>query len=127
MAHEGLLHKLQFPEDKRQGPGSYYILYNTLPLGWTVQIVLAMERLMYLLTEWSEVFCPSFARSVVGIFGIELEPITFCKAIEHGVDHIVHLNEEATINARMVYQPLPERIVDLLISRNIQIHIIIDL
>jgi hypothetical protein len=70
MAHEGLLHKLQFPEDKRQGPCSYYIFYNALPLGWTVQVVLMMERLMYLLTEWYEIICPSFARSVVGIFGI---------------------------------------------------------
>jgi hypothetical protein len=55
-----------------------------------------------LITKRNEVFCPSYASSEIGIVGIEFKPIPVCQAVEHGIDHVVQLNEEATINASMV-------------------------
>jgi hypothetical protein len=82
-----------------------------------MQVVLVMKRLVDFLAERLEIFRPPLACSEVRVFGIELESIPLCQAIEHGIDHIVQFYAEATVNAGMVDESLAERTVDLLIRR----------
>ena len=79
-----------------------------------MQVVLVMKRLVDLFAEWCEIFRPSSTRSEVGIFGIELEPIPFCKAIEHRTNHVVQFHGETAVNAHMIDEPSGERVVELL-------------
>lgn len=77
-----------------------------------------MKRLVNLLTKRHEVFRPPFARPIVGIFGVELKPIPVRKAIQHGIDHVVQLNEETTVNACMIDKSPMKGFVHLFIVTN---------
>jgi hypothetical protein len=70
-----------------------------------------MEWLMDFLTERLEVFCPSLACPEVGIFRIKLEPIPFSQTIKHGVNHVVQLNKEPAVNAKMKDKSLVKGLV----------------
>lgn len=102
MSYEGFQQKLQFPEDEGWGFDPNGIPQYASPCGWTVKVVLVMERLMGFFTELYKILSPSLPCPEVGIFGIKLEPIPVCQAVEHGIDHVVQLNEEPTVNANMV-------------------------
>ena len=82
-----------------------------------MQVVLVMKRLVDFLAERLEIFRPALTSSEVRVIGIELESITLCQAIEHGIDHIVQFYAETTVNARMVDKSPVEGTIDLLIGR----------
>ena len=84
-----------------------------------MKVVLVMERLMNLFTEWYKILSPSFPSPEVGIFGIKLEPIPVCQTMKHGIDHVVQLNEEPTVNASMIDEPFPERLIHSTIVTNL--------
>ena len=76
-----------------------------------------MKRLVDFLAERLEIFRPALTSSEVRVIGIELESITLCQAIEHGIDHIVQFYAETTVDTCMIDEPLAERTIDLLIRR----------
>jgi hypothetical protein len=78
-----------------------------------MEVVLSVKRLVHFLTKRKEIFSPPNARSEVGIVGIELKPDTTGQAVEHRIHHVVDFDEQAAVNADMIYKNPSERLIYL--------------
>ena len=72
--------------------------------------------LMDFLAERQKVFIPTHASAEIGILGIELKLDVMSQAIEHGIHHIIHFDEEAAVYPDAVDHAAGEGFVDLLIG-----------
>ncbi len=86
-----------------------------------MEVVLPVKRLMYFLAKRQEILCPSSTRTEVGILGIELEPEMVNQAVEHRIHHVVHLDEQATVNADMVHHSPTEGFINPPIGHYVQL------
>ena len=86
-----------------------------------MEVVRPVERLVDFLTEGHEILCPSPTRPKVGILGIELEPKMVNQAVEHRIDHVIHLYKETAVNADMIHHPPTEGFVNPPVGHYIQL------
>jgi hypothetical protein len=68
---------------------------------------------MHFLTKWHEILSPPYACAEVGIIGIELKPNVMSQTIEHGIDHVVHLDKETAVDANTAYHPSTKGFINL--------------
>ena len=76
---------------------------------------------MHFLTKREKILCPPHACTKVGILRIELEPDVMSQTIEHSINHIVHLDKEAAVNANMVHHSPMEGFINPPIRHYIQL------
>lgn len=83
------------------------------PRGWAVEVMSAVERLVYFGAERQEILCPPAARAEVGIFAVYLELPSMSQGIEHCVEHVVQFYKEAAALSHMIDESAVVRLVQL--------------